>query len=70
MYGLPQAGQISHDALVQYLEPYVYHPSNKTPGICTHNSQSNNLISIDDGFGVKYSGKEHALHLKAALEDN
>ena len=24
---------------------------------------------VVNDFGVKYSGKEHALHLKAALED-
>ena len=36
--GLPQAGQIAHDALVQNLEPYVYLPSNKTLGLWTHGS--------------------------------
>ena len=29
MNGLPQAGWISHDALVKHLEPHGYHPSNK-----------------------------------------
>ena len=26
VHGLPQAGRISHDALVQHLEPYGYRP--------------------------------------------
>ena len=28
-----------------------------------------NFTLVVDDFGVKYSGKEHALHLKAALEE-
>ena len=26
VYGLPQAGRITHDALVKHLKSYVYHP--------------------------------------------
>ena len=26
MYGLPQSGRIAHDALVQHLAPYGFHP--------------------------------------------
>ena len=36
MYGLPQAGRIAHDTLVKQLDTYGYHPSSKTPGLCTH----------------------------------
>ena len=36
MYGLPQAGRISHNALVKYLELYGYNPSSKNPGLWTH----------------------------------
>ena len=69
MYGLPQAGQISHDYLVQHLEPCGYRPSNKTSGLRTHNSLPIHFTLVVGDFGVKYSGKEHALHLKTALED-
>ena len=31
IYGLPQAGRIAHDALVEHLDTYGYHPSRKTP---------------------------------------
>ena len=69
IYGLPQAGLIVHDSLVKHLEPYVYRPSSKTLVLWTHGSQSINFtLSVDD-FGVKYLGKENALHLKASLED-
>ena len=30
VYGIQQAGQIAHGDLVQHLEPYGRHPSNKT----------------------------------------
>ena len=31
MYGLPQAGRISYQALVKHLEPYGYQSAIKTP---------------------------------------
>ena len=68
MYGLPQAGRISHDTLVQHLKPYVYHSSRSPPGLWTLKSCPINSTLVVDDFGVKYLGKEHYLHLKAALE--
>ena len=68
MYGLPQAGRISYESLFKHLETYGYHPSSKTPGLWKHNSQPINFTLVVDDFDVKYSGKEHALHLKAELE--
>ena len=69
MYGLPQSGKIAHEALVKHLDPYGYNLSIKNPGIWKHNSRPINFTLVADYFGVKYLGKEHALHLKAALED-
>ena len=69
IYGLPQAGRISHDCLVKHLEPSQYRPSIKIPGLWTHNSRPINFTLVLDDFGVKYPGKQHALHLKTALED-
>ena len=68
MYGLPQESQISHDALVKHLEPYGYYPSIKKPGLWKHNIRPINFTLVVNDFGVKYSGKEHVLHLKAAPE--
>ena len=69
MYGTPQAGRIAHDALVKHLEPYGYHPSSKHARLWTYNSQPINFTLVVNEFEVKYLGKEHALHLKSALED-
>ena len=68
MYGLPQAARIAKYALLQYLAPYGYHPTKNTPGIWTHDTHPINFTLVVDDFGMKYSGKEHALHLKEALE--
>ena len=67
-YGIPQVRQIAHDALVKHLEPYGYQPSSKTSGLWKQNSQSINVSLVVDDFGAKYLGKEHASHMKAALE--
>ena len=69
MYGIPQSGRISHDVLVKHLYPYGYCLSSKTPGLWTPKNQPINFTLLVDDFGVKYSEKEHVLHLKAALED-
>ena len=57
MYGLPQAGKISQDALVKHLDTYGYRPSRKTLVIWTHNSQPINFTLVVNDFGVKYSVK-------------
>ena len=67
MYGFPQSGRISHDALVKDLEPYGYQPSRKPPGLWTHGSWPINFTLVVDDFGVKYLVKEHILHLKPTL---
>ena len=69
MYGLPQAGRIKDDALVQNLEPYGYHPSNNTLGLWTYDSRPINFTLVVNDFEVKYLGEEHCLHLKSAPED-
>ena len=68
MYGVPQAVRIPHDALLKHLDLYEYHPSSKNPKIWKHNSRQINFTLVVDDFGVKYSGKKHVLHMKAALE--
>ena len=68
MYELPQTGRISHDALLKHLDPYGYHPSSKPPGLWKHNIRPIKFTLVVDDFGVKYLGKDHALHLKAAMK--
>ena len=69
MYVLSQAGRIANDTLVQHMAPYGYHTSKNTPGLWTHDSRPIKFTLVVDDFGVKYSVKEHALHLKSALEE-
>ena len=54
LYELRQAGRIAHDYLVQYLEPYGYHPSTKSPGIWMHDGLTINFTLVVNNFGVKY----------------
>ena len=68
MYELPQAKRIARDSLVKRLDPYGYHSSRKTPGLWTHKNQPINFMLLFNDLGVKYLVKEHALHLKEALE--
>ena len=70
MYRLPQSVWIAHDALLKHLELYGYHLSSKKPVIWKHNSSPINFTLVVDDFGVKYLGKDHAFHLKSALEKN
>ena len=54
MHGISQSGQITHDSLVQHLEPYGYRPSNKTPGLWIHDIQTINFALVVNDFGAKY----------------
>ena len=54
IYILPQTGQIAYDALVQHLEPYGYHTSNKSPLIWAHDSHPINITLVVGYFGVNY----------------
>eukprot|EP00978_Attheya_sp_CCMP212_P042683 scaffold264557_cov29-Attheya_sp.AAC.4 len=68
MYGLPQAGKIAQDHLTKVLEPWGYAPAPITAGLWTHKTRPINFTLVVDDFGIKYQGKEHTLHLIAALE--
>ena len=68
MYGLLQAGRISHDALLKHLYLYGYYPSSNLPGLWKQNSPPIKFTLVVDDFDVKYLGKEQTLHLKTALK--
>jgi len=69
MYGLPQAGRIANDKLVPILAKAGYHQSEHTPGLFKHESRPIAFCLVVDDFGVKYVGKEHALHLLQTLQN-
>jgi hypothetical protein len=68
MYGLPHAGRIANDRLLQHLALDGYHQAKHTPGFFTHESRPISFSLVVDDFGVKYVGKEHAEHLVQCLE--
>ena len=63
MYGLVQAGIISHDALKGHLNTYGYAPANITKVLWTHKDRDINFTLAVDDFRIKYTNKKDADHL-------
>ena len=70
MYGLPQAGLLANELLEKRLNENGYRQSKLVPGLWKHDWRPIQFTLVVDDFGVKYVGKEHALHLKATLEQD
>ena len=70
MYGLPQAGLLANELLEKRLNKRGYHQSKLVPGLWKHEWRPIQFTLVVNDFSVQYVGKEHALHLKATLEDN
>jgi hypothetical protein len=70
MYGLPQAGLLANILLAKRLATHSYSPVPHTHGLWKHNWRPLKFSLVVDDFGVMYVGREHAEHLKAALEEN
>ncbi len=70
MYGLPQAGIIAQELLKECLLKAGYSQSKITPGYWKHEWRPISFTLIVDDFGVKYIGKEHAMHLIKTLKEH
>ncbi len=70
MYGLPQAELIANKLLESRLNKHGYWQSKLVPGLWRHDTHPIQFTLVIDDFGVKYVGKEHALHLKHVLEEH
>ena len=70
VYGLPQAGILVNQQLVQRLETKVYATCKHTQGLWRHKWISITFSLVVDDFGVKYVGKQHAEHLVNTIQDN
>ena len=70
MYGLPQAGILAQQLLEQRLNAHGYSQSRAVPGLWTHETRPISFTLVVDDFGVKYVGKEHALHLINILKQH
>jgi hypothetical protein len=58
MYSLLQAGIIVNNKLRKHLATFGYIPTKHTPGLCPVQ-----FSLIVDNYGVKYAGKDNAVHL-------
>ena len=67
MYSLPQSGLLANELLEQRLNKCGYRQSKLVPGLWKHDWRPVQFTLVVDDFGVKYVGKEHALHLKQTL---
>ncbi len=68
MYGLPQAGIIVQELLEDRLRQHGYTQSKTTPGLWLHETLPILFSLVVDDFGVKYVGKENALHLLNTIQ--
>ena len=68
MYGLPQAGYLAQQKLIEHLSKHHYHQTN-TPCLFRHSSNGTTFALVVDDFGVKYKDKAAAEHLINALQE-
>jgi len=69
IYGLPQAGKLAQDRLIQHLAGHGYHLAANTPCLFKHVSNSVSFTLVVDDFGIKYTKDEDADHLLKALRE-
>jgi hypothetical protein len=69
MYGLPQAGILAQELLEKQLNEHGYSQSKAVPGLWTYKTQPISFTLVVDDFGVKYVGKEDAMHLICILKE-
>ena len=70
MYGLPQAGILAQELLEKRLSLHGYSQNAAVPGLWTHKTRPITFTLVVDDFGVKYVGKEHAMHLINILKQD
>ena len=68
MYGLPQAGRISYDALLPHLLQGGYQPTPFTPGLFRHKTKPVTFCLIVDDFGIKYENEQDVRDLITHLQ--
>ena len=69
-YGLPQSDRLANDLLRTPIEKAGYYETATTSGIWIHKWRPIHFVLLVDNFGIKYVGKQHALHLLKTLEQN
>ena len=69
-YGLPHSVRITNDLLHTRLKKAGYYEAATTPGLWRHKWRPIQFVLIVDDFGIKYVGKQHALHILNILEQH
>jgi hypothetical protein len=67
MYGLPQAGKLANNLLIEALATFGCRPVPITPGLWRHDTRDIAFCLVVDDFGVEYTNKDDADHLIASL---
>ena len=67
MYGLPQAGLLAQQRLIDHLKHHGYHETS-TPCFFRHDTNGTDFTLVVDDFGIKYSSPEGAQHLITTLQ--
>ena len=70
MYGLPQAGRVAYDTLAPLLQAAGYTPTGHIPGLFRHATSSILFCLTVDDFGVFYTAKPNAEHLRDTLKEH
>ncbi len=68
MYGLPQARIIAQELLAGRLKQHRYTQSKTALGLWLRKTRPIQFSLVVDDFGVKYVGKENALHLLNTIQ--
>ena len=70
MYSLPKSGLLANEIIEKRLNKRGYQHRKLLPRLWKHEWKPIQFTIALDDLGVKYVGKEHALHLKQTLEEN
>ena len=70
VYKIPQYGKLFNKILTLRLNKWGYYQEVTTPVLWRHKRHSITFALVIDEFSVIYVVKEHALHLKATLEEH
>jgi len=74
MYGLPQAGKIANDQLIEFLKLQVYKECNITLELWRHETRDITFWLVVNDFGIKYDNNlQHLLmvpkkHYKVSID--
>ena len=69
MYGLPQAGFLAQQRLIQHLTAHGYIQAADVPCLFRHETRPISFTLVVDDFGIKYKDKDDVRHLMAALTE-